>query len=61
MTFVNPVGVSDPYTGGGRYVPGDGGVAMATSGQDPFTGGNRYVPGGTGDTMTTSGQDPFTG
>ncbi|KAJ2724552.1 hypothetical protein GGI07_001899 [Coemansia sp. Benny D115] len=38
----------DPFTGGSRYVPGQGSGAAAGGGSfgDPFTGGNRYVPTG---------------
>ncbi|XP_069487023.1 phospholipase A-2-activating protein [Ambystoma mexicanum] len=50
---------ADPFTGGGRYVPGSS--AAPTSGIDPFTGGGRYVPGSASDAVPPSGADPFTG
>ena len=36
----------DPFTGGGRYVPGSGSTNTGASagGADPFTGTGRYVP-----------------
>ncbi|KAJ3028528.1 hypothetical protein HDV00_010188 [Rhizophlyctis rosea] len=37
---------SDPFTGGGRYVPGGSGSGGQQTGGDPFTGAGRYVPGG---------------
>lgn len=59
---------ADPFTGGGRYVPGSDPSAMDTSGPssnyDPFTGAGRYVPGGnsTSNRPTSNvNQDPFTG
>lgn len=36
-------GYSDPYTGGGRYVPGSTSNS-STASSDPFTGQGRYVP-----------------
>lgn len=30
--------VSDPFTGGNRYIPGNDTSSSVTSGQDPFTG-----------------------
>ena len=30
--------VSDPFTGGNRYIPGQGGDTDMAGGQDPFTG-----------------------
>ncbi|XP_069096867.1 phospholipase A-2-activating protein isoform X2 [Pleurodeles waltl] len=51
---------ADPFTGGGRYVPGSS--APPPSGIDPFTGGGRYVPGSASNTVPpSSGADPFTG
>lgn len=55
---------SDPFTGGGRYVPGSvGGEGTgSTGGSDPFTGQGRYVPSysdGGSNQMDVS--DPFTG
>ena len=39
---------SDPFTGGGRYVPGTAAHPAATAAtSDPFTGTGRYVPQGT--------------
>ncbi|XP_002740172.1 phospholipase A-2-activating protein-like [Saccoglossus kowalevskii] len=50
-----PVTVSDPFTGGSRYIPAGSNSTQPSSGptpmQDPFTGGSRYVPG--------SGQQPM--
>lgn len=44
--------VSDPLTGGSRYVPGSGGSSSGgggvPSGGDPLTGGSRYIPNGGG-------------
>lgn len=31
-------GVSDPFTGANRYVPGQVGESSVVAGQDPFTG-----------------------
>ncbi|XP_078532836.1 phospholipase A-2-activating protein [Lissotriton helveticus] len=51
---------ADPFTGGGRYVPGSS--APPASGIDPFTGSGRYVPGAGSNTVPpSSGADPFTG
>lgn len=36
---------SDPFTGGGRYIPGSS-AASSAGASDPFTGAGRYVPGG---------------
>ncbi|XP_048360052.1 phospholipase A-2-activating protein [Sphaerodactylus townsendi] len=53
---------SDPFTGGGRYVPGTSSGTTAGSAADPFTGTGRYVPGSASDTASAlSGVDPFTG
>ncbi|MEE6459049.1 hypothetical protein FKM82_000524 [Ascaphus truei] len=53
-------GLADPFTGGGRYIPGDS--SGSASGADPFTGGNRYVPGSTSQPIYPgAAADPFTG
>ncbi|XP_015277901.1 PREDICTED: phospholipase A-2-activating protein isoform X1 [Gekko japonicus] len=53
---------SDPFTGGGRYVPGTSSGSSAEPAADPFTGTGRYVPGSASDTAAAlSGADPFTG
>ncbi|XP_054843324.1 phospholipase A-2-activating protein isoform X2 [Eublepharis macularius] len=58
---VNPE-FSDPFTGGGRYVPGTSSGSDAGPAADPFTGTGRYVPGSASDTAAAlSGADPFTG
>ncbi|CAJ0587187.1 unnamed protein product, partial [Mesorhabditis spiculigera] len=45
--------VADPFTGGGRYIPG--GASSGTEGTaDPFTGGGRYVPGSAPATQPTT-------
>ncbi|KAH0628363.1 hypothetical protein JD844_009419 [Phrynosoma platyrhinos] len=36
---------SDPFTGGGRYVPGSSLASSDGLAADPFTGAGRYVPG----------------
>ncbi|XP_013391939.1 phospholipase A-2-activating protein-like [Lingula anatina] len=53
---------SDPFTGGGRYVPGTAEGSTGVS-SDPFTGGGRYVPGASQPQgpAPQSGSDPFTG
>lgn len=61
----------DPFTGGGRYVPGGAVIRNGgggTGGADPFTGGGRYVPSGGGGGGGRPGggggavnADPFTG
>ncbi|XP_036290103.1 phospholipase A-2-activating protein isoform X3 [Pipistrellus kuhlii] len=54
--------LSDPFTGGGRYVPGSSSGSSSTlSAADPFTGSGRYVPGSASMGATISGVDPFTG
>ncbi|XP_054583008.1 phospholipase A-2-activating protein isoform X3 [Eptesicus fuscus] len=54
--------LSDPFTGGGRYVPGSSsGSSNTLSAADPFTGAGRYVPGSASMGATISGVDPFTG
>ncbi|KAM9641354.1 phospholipase A-2-activating protein isoform 3-T3 [Trichechus inunguis] len=53
---------SDPFTGGGRYVPGSSsGSSNAPPAADPFTGAGRYVPGSTSTGTPMAGADPFTG
>ena len=64
-----PAGVTDPFTGASRYVPGSGNSAGAGgTGTDPFTGAGRYVPGSGAAPPSnpsteglTHGADPFTG
>ncbi|XP_069818093.1 phospholipase A-2-activating protein isoform X3 [Dendropsophus ebraccatus] len=51
-------GFADPFTGGGRYIPG--GSSSIPSGADPFTGGSRYMPGSSSN-FPAAGADPFTG
>ncbi|XP_077981055.1 phospholipase A-2-activating protein-like [Glandiceps talaboti] len=70
-TFGNEptTGVSDPFTGGSRYIPGSGSGTSAPQGaSDPFTGGARYRPSGgdgsgttTAPSMSVSHSDPLTG
>ncbi|XP_029462252.1 phospholipase A-2-activating protein isoform X2 [Rhinatrema bivittatum] len=50
---------ADPFTGGGRYIPGSS--SGPVTGADPFTGAGRYIPGSTADTVTLGESDPFTG
>nr|XP_034953362.1 phospholipase A-2-activating protein isoform X1 [Zootoca vivipara] len=54
---------SDPFTGGGRYLPGSSSESReGLPGADPFTGTGRYVPGSASDPAApASGTDPFTG
>lgn len=40
--------MSDPLTGGSRYVPRSGSAAGSNAAGDPLTGGSRYVPKGSG-------------
>ncbi|EGT34984.1 hypothetical protein CAEBREN_13229 [Caenorhabditis brenneri] len=55
-------GYEDPFTGGGRYVPGGSSSSGGGGGgADPFTGGVRYVPGGTGANGGDFAGDPLTG
>ncbi|XP_071173054.1 phospholipase A-2-activating protein-like isoform X1 [Mytilus edulis] len=57
-----PPQVSDPFTGGGRYVPQGAAGTGTTGGADPLTGSGRYVPGQTNTKGPASnGVDPFTG
>lgn len=51
---------TDPFTGGGRYVPGDSTAADGQYG-DPFTSSGRYIPSAQpSDQGFSSGGDPFT-
>nr|XP_060618445.1 phospholipase A-2-activating protein [Anolis sagrei ordinatus] len=53
---------SDPFTGGGRYVPGSSSSASEGLAADPFTGAGRYVPGSASDPAAPlSGANPFAG
>lgn len=58
---------ADPFTGGGRYVPGqmsDTGGSGVQSNYDPFTGSGRYVPDGRPAPAKKEpgvNHDPFTG
>lgn len=52
-------GLADPFTGGGRYIPG--GSSIHPSGTDPFTGGSRYMPGSSANPTAAGAGDPFTG
>ncbi|XP_075066161.1 phospholipase A-2-activating protein isoform X1 [Mixophyes fleayi] len=53
-------GLADPFTGGGRYIPGSSSTSASSA--DPFTGGSRYVPGSVSHSVSTAGAaDPFTG
>ncbi|XP_073492039.1 phospholipase A-2-activating protein [Aquarana catesbeiana] len=54
-----PSGFSDPFTGGGRYIPGSS--SASASAADPFTGGSRYVPGSSSNLVPSAVADPFTG
>ncbi|XP_062985272.1 phospholipase A-2-activating protein [Elgaria multicarinata webbii] len=55
-------GFSDPFTGGGRYVPGSFSGLNEGPAADPFTGTGRYVPGSASDpAVPLSRADPFTG
>lgn len=52
--------MTDPFTGGSRYVPGN--ASGSGGGSDPFTGGNRYVPEAARPSTGASAMvDPFTG
>ncbi|ELT98127.1 hypothetical protein CAPTEDRAFT_160241 [Capitella teleta] len=57
-----PPSVSDPFTGGGRYIPGST-SGSSNQGGDPFTSAGRYVPSAasTQESMLPMGADPFTG
>ncbi|XP_070256908.1 phospholipase A-2-activating protein isoform X2 [Myotis yumanensis] len=62
MLGLGNTSLSDPFTGGGRYVPGSSsGSSNTMSAADPFTGAGRYVPGSASIGATISGVDPFTG
>ncbi|KAF8361888.1 ufd-3, partial [Pristionchus pacificus] len=51
----------DPFTGGGRYVPGGNeGIGGEGMGGDPLTGGGRYIPGSSKSGGITDGGDPLT-
>ncbi|XP_040273113.1 phospholipase A-2-activating protein isoform X1 [Bufo bufo] len=52
-------GFADPFTGGGRYIPGSS--SSIPSGADPFTGGSRYMPGSSSNIPAAGAGDPFTG
>ncbi|KAM8962208.1 phospholipase A-2-activating protein [Pelodytes ibericus] len=59
-TVSTETGFADPFTGGGRYIPGSS--SSLPSAADPFTGGSRYVPGSTSQSIYPAGTaDPFTG
>ncbi|XP_064605533.1 phospholipase A-2-activating protein-like [Liolophura sinensis] len=53
--------VSDPFTGGTRYVPGSdsSGSLPQSQGADPFTGQGRYIP--SSGSASSKPADPFTG
>ncbi|XGW12216.1 hypothetical protein V3C99_013144 [Haemonchus contortus] len=52
----------DPFTGSGRYIPGQSSATNSPATvADPFTGSGRYVPGNFGDAPAPAGGDPFTG
>ncbi|XP_052004239.1 phospholipase A-2-activating protein-like [Xyrauchen texanus] len=55
-----PAIAADPFTGGGRYIPGLGGGSQGF-GADPFTGAGRYIPGSGSTGTVPSVADPFTG
>eukprot|EP00112_Aurelia_sp_Birch-Aquarium-sp1_P008651 Seg1958.5 transcript_id=Seg1958.5/GoldUCD/mRNA.D3Y31 product="Phospholipase A-2-activating protein" protein_id=Seg1958.5/GoldUCD/D3Y31 len=69
VTLGQQSNVSDPFTGGSRYVPGSrqqSSDPQINAFQDPFTGGTRYVPVGGNSLARSNGapttfQDPFTG
>uniref|UniRef100_A0A8C2NJA0 Phospholipase A-2-activating protein n=1 Tax=Capra hircus TaxID=9925 RepID=A0A8C2NJA0_CAPHI len=62
MLGLGSTSFSDPFTGGGRYVPGSSsGSSNTLPAADPFTGGGRYVPGSASMGTTMAGVDPFTG
>ncbi|XP_051817408.1 phospholipase A-2-activating protein isoform X1 [Antechinus flavipes] len=51
---------SDPFTGGGRYVPGSSSGSDMLAAADPFTGSGRYLPGSTSNTgVSSTGVDRF--
>ncbi|XP_069621506.1 phospholipase A-2-activating protein isoform X1 [Ranitomeya imitator] len=52
-------GFADPFTGGGRYIPGSSSSNPSVA--DPFTGGNRYMPGSSSSLSAAGAGDPFTG
>ncbi|VDL73991.1 unnamed protein product [Nippostrongylus brasiliensis] len=52
----------DPFTGTGRYVPGQSLTPSPAAPTDPFTGSGRYVPGCSfSDTPVQASGDPLTG
>ncbi|KAG1658919.1 Phospholipase A-2-activating protein [Nymphon striatum] len=54
--------VSDPFTGGNRYIPSGGSnTSNSNIASDPFTGAGRYVPGNSSTTNVNNTSDPFTG
>ncbi|XP_004638625.1 phospholipase A-2-activating protein [Octodon degus] len=61
MLGVGNTSFSDPFTGGGRYVPGSSGSSSTLPTADPFTGAGRYVPGSSNTGTLMTGVDPFTG
>ncbi|XP_012998504.1 phospholipase A-2-activating protein isoform X2 [Cavia porcellus] len=61
MLGVGNTSFSDPFTGGGRYVPGSSGSSSTVPTADPFTGAGRYVPGSASTGANMMGVDPFTG
>ncbi|XP_073907786.1 phospholipase A-2-activating protein isoform X3 [Castor canadensis] len=61
MLGIGNTSFSDPFTGGGRYVPGSSGSSNTLPTADPFTGAGRYVPGSTSMGTAMAGVDPFTG
>ena len=59
-----PSGYEDPFTGGGRYVPGSGSDFSSGGGNvDPFTGGSSYTAQSGNFGLGSDGRnvDPFTG
>ncbi|CAD5213180.1 unnamed protein product [Bursaphelenchus okinawaensis] len=50
---------ADPFTGGGRYVPGQTASSSGDYG-DPFTSGGRYIPGQSASNSSVGGGDPYT-
>ncbi|KHJ85570.1 PUL domain protein, partial [Oesophagostomum dentatum] len=52
----------DPFTGSGRYVPGEASNIVTNGAADPLTGSGRYIPGSSrGDSPAIVGGDPLTG
>ncbi|CAJ0608269.1 unnamed protein product [Cylicocyclus nassatus] len=51
----------DPFTGVGRYVPGEKPAVSTNGNLDPLTGSGRYIPGNSyGDSAVDVGGDPLT-